>query len=74
MFIFRDIAMRLLMDRGELGAQAGRIMIALTLVEDLAAAIPTVALPSRAPRRRLADVPRLNAAHLPMALDGNGAT
>jgi len=30
------VLMRLLMDRGELSSEAGRIMITLTLVEDLA--------------------------------------
>lgn len=43
------VLMRLLMDRGELGTQAGRIMITLTLVEDLAVVILTVVLPSLAP-------------------------
>jgi CPA2 family monovalent cation:H+ antiporter-2 len=40
------VLMRLLMDRGELGSEAGRIMVALTLVEDLAVVILTVVLPS----------------------------
>jgi monovalent cation:H+ antiporter-2, CPA2 family len=40
------VLMRLLMDRGELSSQAGRVMITLTLVEDLAVVILTVLLPS----------------------------
>ena len=40
------VLMRLLMDRGELSSEAGRIMITLTLVEDLAVVILTVLLPS----------------------------
>jgi monovalent cation:H+ antiporter-2, CPA2 family len=40
------VLMRLLMDRGELASEPGRIMIALTLVEDLAVVILTVLLPS----------------------------
>ncbi len=43
------VLMRLLMDRGELASEAGRIMVALTLVEDLAVVILTVVLPSMAP-------------------------
>ncbi len=39
------VLIRLLMGRGELGSEAGRIMIALTLVEDLAVVILTVLLP-----------------------------
>ncbi len=39
------VLMRLLMDRGELTSEAGRIMVALTLVEDLAVVILTVLLP-----------------------------
>jgi monovalent cation:H+ antiporter-2, CPA2 family len=39
------VLMRLLMDRGELATRAGRIMITLTLVEDLAVVILTVVLP-----------------------------
>jgi len=39
------VLMRLLMDRGELGSEAGRVMVALTLVEDLAVVILTVLLP-----------------------------
>jgi CPA2 family monovalent cation:H+ antiporter-2 len=37
---------RLLMDRGELSTEAGRVMVTLTLVEDLAVVILTVLLPS----------------------------
>lgn len=40
------VLMRLLIDRGELNSPAGRIMISLTLVEDLAVVILTVLLPS----------------------------
>jgi CPA2 family monovalent cation:H+ antiporter-2 len=40
------VLMRLLMDRGELSSQHGRVMITLTLVEDLAVVILTVLLPS----------------------------
>ena len=40
------VLMRLLMDRGELTSAAGRIMVTLTLVEDLAVVILTVLLPS----------------------------
>lgn len=43
------VLMRLLMDRGELASETGRIMVALTLVEDLAVVILTVVLPSMAP-------------------------
>src|SRR5580693_3020990 len=39
------VLMRLLMDRGELGSEAGRVMVTLTLVEDLAVVILTVLLP-----------------------------
>jgi monovalent cation:H+ antiporter-2, CPA2 family len=39
------VLMRLLMDRGELGTESGRVMIALTLVEDLVVVILTVLLP-----------------------------
>jgi monovalent cation:H+ antiporter-2, CPA2 family len=39
------VLMRLLMERGELATEAGRIMITLTLVEDLAVVILTVLLP-----------------------------
>ncbi len=40
------VLMRLLMDRGELTSEAGRLMVTLTLVEDLAVMILTVLLPS----------------------------
>jgi CPA2 family monovalent cation:H+ antiporter-2 len=40
------VLMRLLMDRGEMNTEAGRVMIALTLVEDLVVVILTVLLPS----------------------------
>jgi monovalent cation:H+ antiporter-2, CPA2 family len=40
------VLMRLLMDRGELESEAGRVMVVLTLVEDLAVIILTVLLPS----------------------------
>jgi CPA2 family monovalent cation:H+ antiporter-2 len=43
------VLMRLLMDRGELASQAGRVMVALTLVEDLAVVLLTVLLPGLAP-------------------------
>jgi CPA2 family monovalent cation:H+ antiporter-2 len=39
------VLMRLLMDRGELGSDSGRVMITLTLVEDLVVVILTVLLP-----------------------------
>lgn len=39
------VLMRLLMDRGELSSESGRIMITLTLVEDLAVVILIVLLP-----------------------------
>ena len=42
------VMMRLLMDRGELSTEAGRVMITLTLVEDLAVIILTVILPGLA--------------------------
>ena len=42
------VMMRLLMDRGELSSEAGRVMITLTLVEDLAVIVLTVLLPSLA--------------------------
>ena len=42
------VLMRLLMDRGEMNTEAGRVMIALTLVEDLIVVILTVLLPSLA--------------------------
>jgi CPA2 family monovalent cation:H+ antiporter-2 len=40
------VLMRLLMNRGELGSDSGRIMVTLTLVEDLAVVILIVLLPS----------------------------
>jgi CPA2 family monovalent cation:H+ antiporter-2 len=39
------VLMRLLMDRGELASDHGRVMVSLTLVEDLAVVILTVLLP-----------------------------
>jgi CPA2 family monovalent cation:H+ antiporter-2 len=39
------VLMRLLMDRGELGSESGRVMITLTLVEDLVVIVLTVLLP-----------------------------
>lgn len=39
------VLMRLLMDRGEMATESGRVMIALTLVEDLVVVILTVLLP-----------------------------
>ena len=44
------VLMRLLMDRGEMSSEAGRVMITLTLVEDLAVVILTVVLPSISPQ------------------------
>ena len=40
------VMMRLLIDRGELSSEPGRVMITLTLVEDLAVVILTILLPS----------------------------
>ena len=40
------VLMRLLMDRGELNSEHGRVMVTLTLVEDLAVVILTVLIPS----------------------------
>jgi CPA2 family monovalent cation:H+ antiporter-2 len=40
------VMMRLLLDRGELSSESGRVMIALTLVEDLAVVLLTILLPS----------------------------
>ena len=40
------VLMRLLMDRGEMGSEAGRMMVTLSLVEDLAVVILTVVLPT----------------------------
>lgn len=45
------VLMRLLMDRGELGTESGRVMIALTLVEDLVVVLLTVLLPGLATER-----------------------
>jgi len=42
------VMMRLLMDRGELSSESGRVMITLTLVEDLAVVILTILLPGLA--------------------------
>src|SRR5215471_15671482 len=42
------VMMRLLIDRGELSSTAGRVMITLTLVEDLAVIILTILLPALA--------------------------
>src|SRR5437016_11022601 len=42
------VMMRLLLDRGELSSESGRVMITLTLVEDLAVVILTVLLPGLA--------------------------
>ena len=39
------VMMRLLIDRGELASESGRVMITLTLVEDLAVVILTILLP-----------------------------
>jgi CPA2 family monovalent cation:H+ antiporter-2 len=43
------VLLQLLMDRGEVSSEAGRIMITLSLVEDLAVVILTILLPSLAP-------------------------
>ena len=43
------VLMRLLMDRGELSSDSARVMITLTLVEDLAVVILTVVLPGFSP-------------------------
>jgi CPA2 family monovalent cation:H+ antiporter-2 len=43
------VLLRLLMDRGELAAEHGRLMVTLSLVEDLAVVILTVVLPSLSP-------------------------
>ena len=40
------VMMRLLLDRGELSSESGRVMVTLTMVEDLAVVILTVLLPS----------------------------
>jgi monovalent cation:H+ antiporter-2, CPA2 family len=43
------VLMRLLMDRGEMSSDPGRLMITLTLMEDLAVVILTVVLPGLSP-------------------------
>ncbi len=43
------VLMRQLMDRGELSSDSGRVMITLTLVEDLAVVVLTVLLPGISP-------------------------
>jgi len=43
------VLMRLLMERGELGTEAGRVMITLTLMEDLAVVVLTIVLPGMSP-------------------------
>jgi len=43
------VLLRLLMDRGEMASEHGRLMITLSLVEDLAVVILTVVLPSFSP-------------------------
>jgi CPA2 family monovalent cation:H+ antiporter-2 len=43
------VLMRLLVDRGELSSDAGRVIITLTLIEDLAVVILTVVLPGISP-------------------------
>jgi len=43
------VLLRLLMDRGEMAAEHGRLMVTLSLVEDLAVVILTVVLPSFSP-------------------------
>ena len=43
------VLLRLLMDRGEMASEHGRLMVTLSLVEDLAVVILTVVLPSFAP-------------------------
>jgi CPA2 family monovalent cation:H+ antiporter-2 len=40
------VLIRLLMDRGELDSESGRVMVTLTLVEDIAVVVLTVLLPS----------------------------
>jgi K+:H+ antiporter len=42
------VMMRLLMDRGEISSESGRVMITLTLVEDLAVVVLTILLPGLA--------------------------
>ncbi|HET7107117.1 MAG TPA: cation:proton antiporter [Candidatus Acidoferrum sp.] len=43
------VLLRLLMDRGEMAAEHGRLMVTLSLVEDVAVVILTVVLPSFSP-------------------------
>jgi len=43
------VLLRLLMDRGEMSAEHGRLMVTLSLVEDLAVVVLTVVLPSFSP-------------------------
>ncbi len=43
------VLLRLLMDRGEMASEHGRLMITLSLVEDLAVVVLTVVLPSFSP-------------------------
>src|SRR5216683_2226655 len=43
------VLLRLLMDRGEMAAEHGRLMVTLSLVEDLAVVVLTVVLPSFSP-------------------------
>src|SRR5260221_6028293 len=43
------VVLRLLMDRGEMSAEHGRLMVTLSLVEDLAVVVLTVVLPSFSP-------------------------
>src|SRR6201998_2718938 len=43
------VLLRLLMDRGEMAAEHGRLMVTLSLVEDLAVVVLTVMLPSFSP-------------------------
>jgi len=43
------VLLRILMDRGELAAEHGRLMVTLSLVEDLAVVMLTVVLPSFSP-------------------------
>src|SRR5258708_34051584 len=43
------VLLRLLMDRGEMAAEHGRLMVTLSLVEDLAVGVLTVVLPSFSP-------------------------
>lgn len=43
------VLLRLLMDRGEMGTEHGRLMVTLSLVEDLVVVVLTVVLPSFSP-------------------------